>query len=90
MDRARIVLDEELEPLKARFRRIRFAAQPVALEQSALRTALVRNWGSGAEAIVTNYNDVEFERLRSANAEVEAMSLEDIFIAMSGENGGAQ
>ena len=90
MKNGRLVLDEELEPLKARFRRIRFAAQPVALEQSAFRTAVVRNLGAGAEAIVTNYNDLEFERLRSANAEVSAMSLEEIFIAMSGENGGGQ
>lgn len=90
MKNGRLVLDEELEPLKARFRRIRFAAQPVALEQSAFRTAVIRNWGAGAEAIVTNYDDLEFERLRSANAEVSAMSLEEIFIAVSGENGGGQ
>jgi ABC-2 type transport system ATP-binding protein len=83
----KLVLDEELEPLKARFRRIRFPAQPVALEQSALRTAFVRNWGAGAEAVVTNYDDVAFERLRSSNAEVSAMSLEEIFIAVDGENG---
>lgn len=86
----RLVLDEDIEALKARFRRIRFAAQPVALEQSALRTAVVRNWGGGAEAIVTNFNDVEFERLHSANAEVSAMSLEEIFIAVAGESGAAQ
>ena len=83
----KLVLDEELEPLKARFRRIRFPAQPVALEQSALRTAFVRNWGAGAEAVVTNYDDVAFERLRTSNAEVSAMSLEEIFIAVDGENG---
>ena len=82
-----LVLEEDLDALKARFRRIRFAARPVALEQSALRTALVRNWGSGAEAIVTNYDDVAFERLGN-NAEVSPMSLEEIFIAVAGE--GAQ
>jgi ABC-2 type transport system ATP-binding protein len=87
LQNGRLVLDEELETLKARFRRVRFAAQPVALQESALRTALVRNWGTGAEAIVTNYDDVAFERLGSSNAEVSAMSLEDIFIAVSGENG---
>ncbi|HEX9500484.1 MAG TPA: ABC transporter ATP-binding protein [Thermoanaerobaculia bacterium] len=85
MKNGALVLEEDLDALKARFRRIRFAAQPVALEQSALRTALVRSWGSGAEAIVTNYDDVAFERLHSSNAEVSAMSLEDIFIAVSGE-----
>lgn len=88
MKNGALVLEEELEALKARFRRIRFAAQPVALQESALRTALVRNWGSGAEAIVTNYDDVAFERLRSTNAEVSALSLEDIFMAITGE--GAQ
>jgi ABC-2 type transport system ATP-binding protein len=87
MKNGKLVLDEELEPLKARFRRIRFPAQPVALEQSALRTAFVRNWGAGAEAVVTNYDDVAFERLRSSNAEVSAMSLEELFIAVDGENG---
>lgn len=86
MKNGRLVLDEELEPLKARFRRIRFAAQPVALEKSALRTAIVRRWGAGAEAIVTNYDDVAFERLH-ANAEVSPMTLEEIFIAVAGENG---
>jgi ABC-2 type transport system ATP-binding protein len=85
MKNGALVLEEDLDALKARFRRIRFAAQPVALEQSALRTALVRSWGSGAEAIVTNYDDVAFERLHSSNAEVSAMSLEEIFIAVSGE-----
>ena len=87
MKNGRLVLDEELEPLKARFRRIRFAAQPVALDESQLRTAFVRNWGNGAEAVVTNYDDIAYERLRSANAEVSAMSLEEIFIAVDGENG---
>lgn len=82
-----LVLEEDLDALKARFRRIRFAARPVALEQSALRAAVVRNWGNGAEAIVTNYDDVAFERFRESNAEVSAMSLEDIFIAVAGEGG---
>ncbi len=82
-----LVLDEELEALKARFRRLRFAARPVALEKSALRTAVMRNWGNGAEAIVTNYDDVAFERL-GENAEAAPMSLEEIFIAVAGE--GAQ
>ncbi len=88
MKNGALVLEEDLDALKARFRRIRFAAKPVALQESALRTALVRNWGNGAEAIVTNYDDVAFERLRSTNAEVSALSLEDIFIAVAGE--GAQ
>jgi len=89
MNGGRIVLDEELETLKARFRRIRFSAQPLALEAASFRTALVRSWGAGTEAIVSNYDDLTFERLRSSatvqSADVSAMSLEEIFIAVAGE-----
>jgi ABC-2 type transport system ATP-binding protein len=88
MENGRIVLDEAVDALKARFRRIRFAAQPVALDTSVLRPTVMRSWGGGAEAIVANYDDVSFERMRSTNnigaAEVEAMSLEEIFIAVAG------
>ena len=89
MNGGRIVLDGELETLKARFRRIRFSAQPLALEAASFRTALVRSWGAGTEAIVSNYDDLTFERLRSSatvqSADVSAMSLEEIFIAVAGE-----
>jgi ABC-2 type transport system ATP-binding protein len=85
----RIVLEEELDVLKARFRRIRFAQQPVALESTSMLAARVRSFGGGTEAVVTNYDDVAFERFRSsANVyAVEPMSLEEIFIAVVGENG---
>ncbi|HKR66609.1 MAG TPA: ABC transporter ATP-binding protein [Thermoanaerobaculia bacterium] len=89
----RLVLDEETETLKARFRRIRFAAQPVALPANALAQTMVRKWGSGTESIVTNFDDLEFERLREEAslpvAEVAPMSLEEIFIAVTGEDNGA-
>lgn len=89
----RLVLDEEVEALKSRFRRIRFPSQPVALESMQLKTAQVRTWGSGAEAIVSNYDDVAFERLRGAaglgSPEVSSMTLEEIFIAVAGEKGAA-
>jgi len=89
MNGGRIVLDEELETLKGRFRRIRFSAQPLALEAASFRTALVRSWGAGTEAVVSNYDDLAFERLRSSatiqSADVSAMSLEEIFIAVAGE-----
>ena len=88
MEHGRIVLDEDVDALKSRFRRIRFAAQPVAIDAAALRPTLMRSWGGGAEAIVSNYDDVSFERMRSTSnigaAEVEAMSLEEIFIAIAG------
>jgi ABC-2 type transport system ATP-binding protein len=89
--RGRLVLDEEVEALKSRFRRIRFAAQAVAIDTTALAATAVRSWGSGAEAIVSNYDDLAFERFRSSSgihaAEIAPMSLEEIFIAVAGENG---
>jgi ABC-2 type transport system ATP-binding protein len=92
LEHGRLVLDEEVDALKSRFRRIRFAAQPVALDASALRPTAMRAWGGGSEAIVSNYDDIAFERMRSTSnigaAEVEAMSLEEIFIAVAGGNNG--
>jgi len=85
----RMVLDEEMEALKSRFRRIRFSNAPVALASGNLLAATVRQWGSGTEAVVSNYDDVAFERFRGeANvAEVSPMSLEEIFISVAGEEG---
>lgn len=87
----RLVLDEEVETMKARFRRIRFPMQPVVLSRGNLATAAVRQWGSGTEAVVTNYDDLAFERFRDETnltaVEVSPMTLEEIFIAVSGENG---
>jgi len=80
LSKGRVVLEEELEVLKARFRRIRYVQRPVALEQGALAT---RGWGnSGAESIVDDYRDDARERF--ASAEIEPLSLEEIFIAVSG------
>ncbi len=92
MEHGLLMLDEEVDALKSRFRRIRFAAQPLAVDTAALRPTVMRSWGSGGEAVVSNYDDLAFERIRSASnigaAEVEAMSLEEIFIAIAGGNDG--
>ncbi len=82
----RLVLDEEMETLKSRFRRIRFASAPVALSAGNLLAATVTKWGNGTEAVVSNFDDVAFERFRGvANvAELSSMSLEEIFIAVAG------
>jgi ABC-2 type transport system ATP-binding protein len=86
MKSGRIVLDENLDALKARFRRVRFTARPVVLTNSNLATAAVRSWGSGTEAVVTNYDVLAMERSGAVDvAEVAPMSLEDIFIAVAGE-----
>jgi ABC-2 type transport system ATP-binding protein len=92
IENGKLVLDEEVDALKSRFRRIRFATQPVALDTTVMRPTVMRAWGGGAEAIVSNYDDIAFERMRSASnigaAEVQAMSLEEIFIAIAGGNQG--
>lgn len=88
----RLVLDEEVEALKSRFRRIRFAAQPMTLAASSLVTASLRQWGNGTEAVVSNFDDLAFERFRAEanlSSEVTAMTLEEIFIAVAGEKEGA-
>ena len=88
----RLVLDEDVETLKARFRRIRVASQPAALSGAEWVTASLRQWGTGTEAVVSNYDDIAFARFREAarvSAEVTSMSLEEIFIAITGENEGA-
>jgi ABC-2 type transport system ATP-binding protein len=79
MSEGKVVLEEELEVVKSRFRRIRYAQRPVALESGAIA---MRSWGSsGAEAIVSDYQESP-ERFQAA--QVEALSLEEIFIAVVG------
>jgi len=78
MHDGRLVLDEELETLKSRFRRVRFAARPVALANGSN----VRAWGSGSEVVVSNFP--EWNEPADA-VEVSPMSLEEIFIAVTGE-----
>jgi ABC-2 type transport system ATP-binding protein len=78
MHDSRLVLDEDLEALKSRFRRVRYAARPVALTNGSH----VRAWGSGAEIVVSNFP--EWNEPADA-AEVSPMSLEEIFIAVTGE-----
>ncbi|MEO8383467.1 MAG: ABC transporter ATP-binding protein [Acidobacteriota bacterium] len=83
----RLVLDEELETLKNRFRRIRFAGPADTLAEANLTVTWSRPWGSGTEAVATNYDDLALDRLRqrARTAEVVPMSLEEIFMAVVGE-----
>jgi ABC-2 type transport system ATP-binding protein len=82
MKNGRVVLEEDLETLKSRFRRIRTTS---GADAEGVVTS--RKWGSGAEAIVSNYDDANAERY--AAAEVAALSLEEIFIAVDGDGGVA-
>jgi ABC-2 type transport system ATP-binding protein len=96
-DRVAIVKDrhlatnEPLDALKGRFRRVRCAGNGpgnwVPFEPVSVHA---RPWG--AEAVVSNYDEDNFQRFRasagSANVEVLSLSLEEIFIAVAGEEGG--
>jgi ABC-2 type transport system ATP-binding protein len=79
----KLVLDEELESIKSRFRRIRFAARPLALAATNLNAAAVRTWGNGTEAVITNYDESALEQFQAAD--VASLSLEEIFLAVAGE-----
>lgn len=95
----RMLVEGEMETLKAQFRRIRLVAGQGAPED--LRAALAdfkvlsySRLGSAAEAVVDKFEEPAFERLRQApwalEAEAPALPLEDLFIALVGEeNGGA-
>jgi ABC-2 type transport system ATP-binding protein len=80
----KLVLDEELEALRERFRRIRFAG---AAEALPMKTASTRAWGSGTDAIVTDFDDELFEDFRMrVNAEAAPLTLEEIFVAVTEED----
>jgi ABC-2 type transport system ATP-binding protein len=91
----RLVVDEELETLKARFRRIRYANRMTETrtefgnELDAFDAVKVQVRGWGIDAIVSNFDDVAFERFRAMdgveNVSAEPLSLEEIFVALVGE-----
>jgi ABC-2 type transport system ATP-binding protein len=83
----KLVLDEEMEAVKQRFRRISF---PRSREEAVARLAplapvAVASRGWEVEAVIANYDE---ERLSAASAadepEVTALTLEEIFIALTG------
>jgi ABC-2 type transport system ATP-binding protein len=91
----RIVLDEELETLKDRFRRLRYGNEATeertdfGQELSAFDAVRVKVRGWGVEAVVSNYAEESFTRFAAlegvVDAEASALSLEEIFLAVAGE-----
>jgi ABC-2 type transport system ATP-binding protein len=87
-----LLLDEPMESLKDRFRLLRWEgnAQPASL--AALAPVRLNGDAWGCEALVSAYSEEGVARvaqdLAPAGVEVSALSLEDLFIALAGEEGG--
>jgi ABC-2 type transport system ATP-binding protein len=91
----RLVLDEDVETLKHRFRKIRYGNRitetrtAYGTELDAFESLRVKVRGWGIEAVVSNWDESAFAQFRNMDgvegAESSAMSLEEIFLAVAGE-----
>ena len=92
------LLDEEMESLKARFRRIRYANRltetrtAFGTELDAFDAVRVQVRGWGIDAVVSNFDEAAFARFSAIDgvddASAEALPLEEIFVALAGEDKG--
>lgn len=95
LKKGRLVLDEDVETLKTRFRRIRYGNRVTETrtefgnELDAFDAVRVKVRGWGIDAVVSNFGDGAFEQFRRMDgvedAEASALSLEEIFVAVAGE-----
>jgi len=90
-----LLVDEGLEPLKARFRTLRFGPEraPAAGELRGLGALAVCKTAWGLEAVVPRFDEAVAARLQAEGdvaVAVEAMSLEEIFSAVVGNGAGGE
>lgn len=95
----RLLLCEETEGLKARFRTVRYRSEVTEnrtdfgneLDEMEPVRAKVRGWG--IETVVAGYTEERFERFAALDgiteAEASPLSLEELFLAVAGEEKGA-
>ena len=89
---AQLVVNETLEDLKGRFRRLRCGAStaPFSWEPFAPIAAAEKDWGR--EAVVADFTEERLSafmaRTGSDNVEVDPLSLEEIFLSLAGTRGG--
>ena len=75
----KLVLDEEMEALKARFRRIRYANRltetrtAFGTELDAFDAVRVKVRGWGIDAVVSNFDEAAFERFRAIDGVDDAV-----------------
>jgi ABC-2 type transport system ATP-binding protein len=84
LNQGRLVLDEEMEALKARFRRISFPRSREAAvgRLAALAPVAVASRGWEVEAVVSRYDEGSLPV--EDGPEVTSLTLEEIFIALTG------
>ncbi|HEV7504840.1 MAG TPA: ABC transporter ATP-binding protein [Thermoanaerobaculia bacterium] len=80
----KLVLDEDMETLKHRFRRLSFPSSGKP-RLEALAPVAVASRGWGIEAVVANYDEERLGVTGPDGPEVSALTLEEIFIALTGE-----
>jgi ABC-2 type transport system ATP-binding protein len=83
----RIALDEEIDALKSRFRRLRFAKAAPGVEEALapLRAIGTKRWGAGLEAVVGEFDEARVAAIAPSGVDVSPMSLEEIFLAVAGD-----
>jgi ABC-2 type transport system ATP-binding protein len=91
-----LLLDEDMEPLKSRFRTVRWsgaAPGPSGLPSLAALSPLnIRSDAWGGETVVRSFDEAALARfaqdLSPSAVEASSLSLEELFIALVGEEGG--
>lgn len=83
----RMALDEEIDTLKSRFRRLRFAQAAPGVEEALapLRAIGTKRWGAGLEAVVGEFDEARVAALAPSGVDISSMSLEEIFLAVAGD-----
>jgi ABC-2 type transport system ATP-binding protein len=92
----RLLLDEEMETLKSRFRAVRWTGAALVSSDLpslvALSPVKIRSDAWGGEIVVRSFDEAALARLAQdlspAAVEASSLSLEELFIAMVGEEGG--
>ncbi len=98
MQRGRLVYDETMDGLKSRFRRLRgvlkdgVSADQVESALQPLEPAVIRLVGAGVDVVIGRRDPAALARFKETvgitDLEVESLSLEEIFVALCGDEDG--
>lgn len=84
LQEGRLVVDEEVEALKRRFRRVSFPPGQEVPEIEQLSPVAVTSRGWRVEAVVSGWDEERSVLPAGAAAEVSSLTLEEIFLALVG------